>query len=295
MRPPLPRRPRAADLGRPDDRVRRRRPRRPDRGASTRSPDPSTTSRPRPTTSPCWPSPPAPPAAPRRRCTSTATCSRSPTPSPPTCSQPTPDDVFTGTPPLAFTFGLGGLVRLPAAGRRLDAAGREGDAGRARRPRSPTHGVTVCFTAPTAYRAMLAAGKADAGHAARGGVRRRAPADGDLAGVPRGDRGRDLIDGIGSTEMLHIFISAADDDIRPGVDRPRGAGLRRARSLDAEGSRLPPTAHPGRLAVKGPTGCRYLADAAADGLRRRTAGTSPATPSSGTPTATSGTRRAATT
>ena len=100
--------------------------------------------RPPPTTSRCSRSRPARPAGRRRRCTSTATCSRSPTPSRRHVLQPTPDDVFTGTPPLAFTFGLGGAAGLPAAGRRVDAADREGHARPSWRDlidRAPGHGL----------------------------------------------------------------------------------------------------------------------------------------------------------
>ena len=125
------------------------------RGAACRHRSPTST--PPPTTSRCSPSPPAPPAARRRPCTSTATCSPSPTPSAGTWSGPAADDVFTGTPPLAFTFGLGGLVVFPL---------RAGASTLLLEQATPAqlaeavaeHGVTVLFTAPTAYRAMLAAG-----------------------------------------------------------------------------------------------------------------------------------------
>ena len=170
-------------------------------------------------------------------------------------------------PPLAFTFGLGGLRGLPAAGRRRDAADREGHAGRARRGRRTRTASRCCFTAPTAYRAMLRAGQRRA--AARRCAARCRPASTcpqatweafhDATGIR-------LIDGIGSTEMLHIFISAADDDIRPGCDRPGRARLPARRSSTTTAARCP-TGTPGRLAVKGPTGCRYLADAAAGRLR----------------------------
>lgn len=171
--------------------------------------------------------------------------------------EPTSDDVFTGTPPLAFTFGLGGLVVFPL---------RIGASTLLIEKASPTelaslvreHAVTVLFTAPTAYRAMLAAG-----------------VEADLAslrtGVSAGEHlpvgvweqfhartGIKLIDGIGATEMLHVFISASGDDIRPGATGKAVPGFR-ARIQDADGNPLP-AGTAGLLAIQGPTGCRYLAD-----------------------------------
>ena len=171
--------------------------------------------------------------------------------------RPRPDDLFTGTPPLAFTFGLGGLVVFPlragAATLLLEKATpaelADHIAGR---------GVTVCFTAPTAYRAMIAAGK---GGQLRG-LRRPVSAGEHLPAATwqafYDATGVAIIDGIGSTELLHIFISAADDDIRPGSTGRAVPGYRAA-ILDDEGKPVP-DGEPGRLAVKGPTGCRYLAD-----------------------------------
>lgn len=168
-----------------------------------------------------------------------------------------PDDVVTGTPPLAFTFGLGGLLVFPM---------RVGAATLLLERATPAelaaaiddHDVTVCFTAPTAYKAMLAAGAAQR---LRG--LRRAVAAGEH--LPRSTweafheaTGVKIIDGIGSTEMLHVFISAADDDIRPGATGVPVPGYR-ATILDDDGNEVAPGV-PGRLAVKGPTGCRYLAD-----------------------------------
>jgi 2-aminobenzoate-CoA ligase len=172
--------------------------------------------------------------------------------------RPTADDVFTGTPPLAFTFGLGGLVVFPL---------RVGASTLLVEKASPaeladlieTHAVTICFTAPTAYRAMLTAG-----HASRLGTLRRAVSAGEHLPAAtwhafKDATGVSIIDGIGSTEMLHIFISAADDDIRPGsTGRPVPGFV--ATVVDQEGNPLP-AGEVGRLAVKGPTGCRYLADA----------------------------------
>jgi 2-aminobenzoate-CoA ligase len=171
--------------------------------------------------------------------------------------RPVQDDVFTGTPPLAFTFGLGGLVVFPL---------RVGASTLLVEKATPDqladligeHRVTVCFTAPTGYRAMLTAGKAD-----RLSTLRRAVSAGEHLSAATWQAFADatgvkLIDGIGSTEMLHIFIGSADDDIRPGSTGKPVPGYV-ATVLDPDGN---PAAEgtPGRLAVKGPTGCRYLAD-----------------------------------
>jgi 2-aminobenzoate-CoA ligase len=171
--------------------------------------------------------------------------------------KPRPDDVFAGTPPLAFTFGLGALVLFPL---------RAGAATLLLEKATPAeladhiaaHGVTVLSTAPTAYRAMLAAGKA----AQLRGLRRPVSAGEHLPASTwqafYDATGVKIIDGIGSTEMLHIFISSADDDIRPGSTGRAVPGYQAA-ILDSEGKPVP-DGEPGRLAVKGPTGCRYLAD-----------------------------------
>jgi 2-aminobenzoate-CoA ligase len=171
--------------------------------------------------------------------------------------KPSPDDIFCGSPPFAFTYGLGGLVLFPM---------RAGAAALLLEQASPpqlldgirTHGATICFTAPTAYRAMLpllAAGGT--------GRLRRCVSAGET--LPRATfdaweqaTGLRIIDGIGATEMLHIFISAADDDIRPGSTGRVVPGFR-ACVLDANGVEVP-RGTVGRLAVRGPTGCRYLAD-----------------------------------
>ena len=171
--------------------------------------------------------------------------------------KPHRDDVFAGSPPLGFTFGLGCelLYPLRAGASTLlierAAPGELADAVAA-------HGVTVLATAPTAYRAMLAAGKA----AALKNLRRCISAGETL---PRSvwEQFRDatgiaIMDGIGSTEMLHIFIAAADGDIRPGSTGTPVPGYRAA-ILDEDGAEVS-DGQPGRLAVKGPTGCRYLSD-----------------------------------
>jgi 2-aminobenzoate-CoA ligase len=168
-----------------------------------------------------------------------------------------PDDIFTGTPPLAFTFGLGGLLVFPF---------RVGASTLLIERATPTElaeiierfGATVLSTAPTAYRAILRAGQQD-----RLKTIRRAVSAGEH--LPQAvwqemfdKTGIKLIDGIGSTEMLHVFISAADDDIRPGATGRAVPGYQAA-VLDAEGNQVA-DGTPGRLAVIGPTCCRYLAD-----------------------------------
>jgi len=171
--------------------------------------------------------------------------------------KPTPDDLFVGTPPLAFTFGLGALLIFPfragAATLLLERATPDllADA-------IAEHGATVLSTAPTAYRAMVAAGKAPA----LGSLRRCVSAGETL---PRAvwesfheATGLRIIDGIGSTAMLHIFIGSADDDIRPGSTGRPVPGYEAA-VLDPAGQPVPDGVA-GRLAVRGPTGCRYLAD-----------------------------------
>ncbi len=169
--------------------------------------------------------------------------------------KPVPDDLFTGSPPLAFTFGLGGLLVFPI---------RFGASSLLVERATPVElaelvdefGVTVLFTAPTAYRAIVRAEKAELLR----GVRRAVSAGEHLPESVwheiRDATGLRLIDGIGSTELLHIFISAADDDIRPGSTGRPVPGYR-ATILDDDGHELPP-GELGRLGVIGPTGCRYL-------------------------------------
>jgi 2-aminobenzoate-CoA ligase len=171
--------------------------------------------------------------------------------------KPTADDVFTGTPPLAFTFGLGGLAVFPlhagAASLLVEKATPAELADLVER-----HGVSICFTAPTAYRAMLTGGLAGKLSSLRRAVSAGEHLPATTWSAFRDATGVQLIDGIGSTEMLHIFVSAADDDIRPGATGRAVPGFV-ATILDIDGLELP-SGEVGRLAVKGPTGCRYLAD-----------------------------------
>ncbi|UWR79102.1 AMP-binding protein [Phaeobacter inhibens] len=173
--------------------------------------------------------------------------------------QVTPEDIFVGSPPLAFTFGLGGLAIFPL---------RFGAAATLLENASPpnlieiieTYKATVCFTAPTAYRVMLRAMEEGADLSSL----RAAVSAGETLPAPVYDEwiaqtGKPMLDGIGATEMLHIFISNRFDDHRPACTGKPVKGYR-VRVLDNDGNEAPRGAV-GRLAVKGPTGCRYLADA----------------------------------
>lgn len=167
------------------------------------------------------------------------------------------DDICCGSPPFAFTFGLGGLVLFPM---------RVGAASLLLEQAAPPllikgiheHRPTVCWTSPTAYRAML--GMLDQHDVSS--LRKCVSAGEHLpkATFEAWERatGIRIIDGIGATEMLHIFISAAGDDIQPGSTGRVVAGYE-ARCVDANGSRVAP-GEIGKLAVRGPTGCRYLGD-----------------------------------
>ncbi|HSU14051.1 benzoate-CoA ligase family protein [Longimicrobium sp.] len=171
--------------------------------------------------------------------------------------RPEPDDVFCGSPPLAFTFGLGGYVLFPmrvgAATVMLEQAS----------PPNLLQGIqdfraTVCFTAPTAYRAMAGMARDFDLSSLRKCVSAGEPLPAATFEAWREATGVKIIDGIGSTEMLHIFISSAGEDIRPGSTGRAVPGYR-ARVVDDAGREVPP-GEPGRLMVRGPTGCRYLAD-----------------------------------
>jgi len=167
------------------------------------------------------------------------------------------NDVFTGSPPLAFTFGLGmhvvfplrvgasvALIEKPSPEVILETIAR--------------HRVTVLSTAPTAYRAMLK-------HVTRHDVDslKFCVSAGETLPLPTGEAwrevtGKSVVDGIGATEMFHIFISAAGEEIRPGATGKAVRGYQ-ARVTDERGDALP-AGQVGRLAVRGPTGCRYLDD-----------------------------------
>ncbi|MCU0897826.1 MAG: benzoate-CoA ligase family protein [Burkholderiales bacterium] len=176
---------------------------------------------------------------------------------PRSCLRTRADDIFCGTPPLAFTFGLGGMLCFPLR------AGASTALVERLTPESLLESVqafraTVCFTAPTFYRQMAPlASKYDlsslracvsAGEALPDATRQAFKAA----------TGIEIIDGIGSTEMIHMFISHTPETVRRGATGYAIPGYR-ATVLDDAGKPCPPGVV-GRLAVKGPTGCRYLAD-----------------------------------
>ncbi|WP_039016971.1 AMP-binding protein [Halocynthiibacter namhaensis] len=169
-----------------------------------------------------------------------------------------PSDIFIGSPPLAFTFGLGGLAIFPL---------RFGAAATLLENASPPNMIeiiekykaTVCFTAPTAYRAMLAAMEDGADLSSL----RAAVSAGETLPKPVYDdwmrkTGKPMLDGIGATEMLHIFISNRFDDHRPACTGKPVTGYE-VKVIDDAGQDVP-TGEVGRLAVRGPTGCRYMSD-----------------------------------
>jgi 2-aminobenzoate-CoA ligase len=172
--------------------------------------------------------------------------------------QVTPDDIFVGSPPLAFTFGLGGLAIFPL---------RFGATATLLENASPanmieiieTYKATIAFTAPTAYRVMLAA--MDQG-ADLSSLRLAVSAGETLPAPVFNDwtrrTGKPILDGIGSTELLHIFITNRVGDAAPACTGRPVTGYEAKIVDDAMNQK--PRGEIGRLAVRGPTGCRYLAD-----------------------------------
>jgi len=168
----------------------------------------------------------------------------------------TPDDVFIGSPPLAFTFGLGGLAVFPlrfgAAAILLETATPPNLIEMIEQYRA-----TVCFTAPTAYRVMLAAMEDGADLSSL----RAAVSAGETLPAPvynewMAKTGKPMLDGIGATELLHIFITNRFDDHAPSSTGRPVSGYE-AKVIGPDGSDLG-AGEVGRLAVRGPTGCRYL-------------------------------------
>ncbi|MDW3205072.1 MAG: AMP-binding protein [Alphaproteobacteria bacterium] len=170
----------------------------------------------------------------------------------------TPDDVFVGSPPLAFTFGLGGLAVFPL---------RFGATATLLENATPpnlieiieTYKATVCFTAPTAYRAMMRAMDDGADLSSL----RVAVSAGETLPAPTYEAwvaktGVPILDGIGATEMLHIFVSNTLEDAKPGSTGRPVPGYE-AKVVDDDMNEVP-RGTVGKLAVRGPTGCRYLAD-----------------------------------
>jgi 2-aminobenzoate-CoA ligase len=182
---------------------------------------------------------------------------------PPHMLRATADDLFVGSPPLAFTFGLGGLLLFPlhigASTLLLERAGPAELLDAIERDRA-----SVLFTAPTSYRAMADAARARKLSVGQGGPLRKCVSAGEA--LPAATReqwreatGIEIIDGIGATEMMHIFISHDDAHAKPGATGVAVPGYV-ACILDDAGKEVP-AGTIGRLAVKGPTGCRYLDDA----------------------------------
>ena len=168
-----------------------------------------------------------------------------------------PTDRFTGSPPLAFTFGLGGLVLFPlrigASTVLLEKAGPDDllDA-------IAKFKITIPFTAPTAYRAMLGKLKDHDITSLRKCVSAGETLPKATFDAWHAATGIKILDGIGATEMLHIFIGSPEHEVRPGSTGKPVPGYE-ARILDDDGKVAKPGTV-GRLAVRGPTGCRYLAD-----------------------------------
>ena len=180
---------------------------------------------------------------------------------PPHVLRATAEDRFFGSPPLAFTFGLGGLLMFPlSVGASVVLIERTS-------PESlpatiERHRVSVCFTAPTSYRAIALALPQMSPRPDLSSLRKCVSAGEALPAATRRlwkeATGIEIIDGIGSTELFHIFISADEAHAKPGATGVPVPGYR-ACILDDAGQPLPP-GQVGRLAIKGPTGCKYLAD-----------------------------------
>lgn len=166
-------------------------------------------------------------------------------------------DIFIGTPPLGFTFGLGGLLLFPmrigASSVFLEKVSPEAIVQSIERYR-----VSVLFSSPAAYRAML-------DFVPKYNIKslRKSVSAGETLPVPtfeawRKATGLTMIDGIGSTEMLHIFISSREEEAKPGATGKPIPGYE-AMVVDDSGKEVP-AGTVGLLAVRGPTGCRYLSD-----------------------------------
>ncbi|HET7792308.1 MAG TPA: benzoate-CoA ligase family protein [Rhizobacter sp.] len=171
--------------------------------------------------------------------------------------KPKASDVFIGSPPLAFTFGLGGLLLFP-----MSVGASSVLIERPSPDQLPAaiaqYRATTLFTAPTSYRAMAPLVRAHDASSLRQCVSAGEALPAATRQLWKEATGIEIIDGIGSTEMLHIFISHDEAHARPGATGTVVPGYQ-ACVLDDQGRPLPP-GQIGRLAVKGPTGCRYLAD-----------------------------------
>jgi 2-aminobenzoate-CoA ligase len=176
---------------------------------------------------------------------------------PRSCLKPVKEDVFCGTPPLAFTFGLGGLLCFPlrygASTVLIERLTPDGLLEAIQKFRA-----TVCFTAPTFYRQMAPLAKSHSLKTLKKCVSAGEALPDATRQLFRKATGIEIIDGIGATEMIHIFISHTQETVRRGATGYAIPGYK-ATVLDEQGRPCAPGVV-GRLAVKGPTGCRYLAD-----------------------------------
>ncbi len=197
------------------------------------------------------------PARPRLPCTTTAIFLRLVRHMELACCVPRRDDIFCGSPPLAFTYGLGGLLLFPlyagAATLLLEKAG-------------PTEllaaiqgfRVTILFTAPLAYRVMAGAIDRYDVSSLRTCVSAGEMLPTAVAQEWRAKTGLAILDGIGSTEMLHIFVGSREEEVRVGSTGRVVPGY--VAEIHDDAGRCLPNGTLGRLAVKGPTGCKYLQD-----------------------------------
>jgi 2-aminobenzoate-CoA ligase len=171
--------------------------------------------------------------------------------------RPGPDDIFCGTPPLAFTFGLGGLLCFPLrVGASTVLAEKLSPEGLLELVQD--FGATIVFTAPTFYRQMAAlAGRFDLSS-----LRKSVSAGEALPDATRQlwkqATGLEMIDGIGGTELIHVFVSSPPEQVRRGAIGKVVPGY--VACIVDDDMQAVPHGTPGRLAIKGPTGCRYLAD-----------------------------------
>ena len=171
----------------------------------------------------------------------------------------TPEDVITGSPPLAFTFGLGGLLLFPMWAGASIYYPDTGYSPETMVRQMREHGVTTCYTSPTFYRQLAPHAKAigipslricaSAGEALPDATRQ----------LWKEASGIEMLDGIGATEMFHIFISSAGAEVRRGAIGKVVPGYQ-AKVVGDDGAELP-RGQIGKLAVIGPTGCRYMQDA----------------------------------
>jgi 2-aminobenzoate-CoA ligase len=169
--------------------------------------------------------------------------------------QPTPNDIFTGSPPLGFTFGLGGLVLFPmyfgASTFLIEKPSPD-----VLLQAIQEFKITICFTAPTAWRVITTKVK-DYDISSL----RKCVSAGETLPLKVWQDWFDatnlkIIDGIGATEMLHIFISSNEENMKPGATGLPITGYE-AKLIDKNGNDLPKNAT-GKLAVRGITGCKYL-------------------------------------